>query len=57
MKVVHMRERGEEAVRVDRGSNWGNPFVMRGDTEAERTRVCDLYELYAQFSKQPAWLG
>ena len=34
----------ENTVRVDRRSLWGNPFVMRNDSEAERKRVCDAFE-------------
>lgn len=43
-------------VRVDRRTDWGNPFVMRD--ENERNQVCDLFEQYAQWrlSQQPDWL-
>ena len=34
----------ENTVRVDRRSCWGNPFVMRNRSEAERNRVCDAFE-------------
>lgn len=34
----------ENTVRVDRRSRWGNPFVMRNGSEAERKRVCDALE-------------
>lgn len=34
----------ENTVRVDRRSRWGNPFVMRNGSEAERKRVCDAFE-------------
>jgi hypothetical protein len=45
-------------VRVDRGTDWGNPFVMRSQTELERHRVCGLYEQYAQWrmTVDPEWL-
>ncbi len=33
-----------------RGTVLGNPFVMRNKTDAERNRVCDLYD--AWFTKQ-----
>jgi len=43
-------------VRVDRGTDWGNPFVMRG--EQNRDLVCDQFEQYAlwRLSIEPAWL-
>lgn len=43
-------------VRVDRGSDWGNPFVMRG--ERDRDRVCELFEQYARWrlTVDPLWL-
>lgn len=46
-------------VRVDRGTNWGNPFVMADDSDAERNRVCDLYEQYARWrlTVEPDWLA
>lgn len=46
------------AIRVDRGTDWGNPFIIRGHSEAERHRVCDLYELYAEWrlTVEPGWL-
>ena len=45
-------------VRVDRGTDWGNPFVMLKHTESERHRVCDLYEQYAtwRLTVEPEWL-
>lgn len=39
-------------VYIGRGSKWGNPFVMRGKSEAERNRVCDAYEVW--FMNQPS---
>lgn len=48
-----------DAVRVDRGSNWGNPFAMRDKSQAERDRVCDLFEQYAawRLTVDPEWLA
>ena len=45
-------------IRVDRGTSWGNPFIMYNTTLAERKRVCDLYELYAiwRLTVDPTWL-
>jgi hypothetical protein len=31
------------AVRIDRKSEWGNPYPMQGTSDAERTRVIKLY--------------
>ena len=44
------------AIRVDRGTDWGNPFVMRNDQD--RDRVCDLFMRYAEFrlTIDPTWL-
>lgn len=43
-------------IKVDRGSPWGNPFVK--ETEAQRNRVCDLFEEYAHWrlTIEPDWL-
>lgn len=48
----------EPAISVDRGTDWGNPFILRDKSDAERNRVCDLFEQYAQWrlSIEPAWL-
>jgi hypothetical protein len=45
-------------VRVDRMTNWGNPFVMKWDRDDERDRVCDLFVEYASWrlSVEPDWL-
>ena len=56
-EVVHMRDaRLLHAVRVDRGTDWGNPFIM--EREADRDKVCDLYEQYAawRLTVEPDWL-
>lgn len=41
---------------VDRGSDWGNPFIM--DDESQRDYCCDMFELYAQWrlTVEPNWL-
>lgn len=46
-KVLNKHKDGipADAVYVGRGSPWGNPFVMRHSTDAERDRVCDKFEL------------
>lgn len=46
------------ATRVDRGSSWGNPFVIEKQNEEERARVCDLFEAYAVWRStvDPTWL-
>ena len=47
MKVREEIEKfSDPEVRVDRGSRlgWGNPFVMRDKSNAERNRVCDAFE-------------
>lgn len=56
LTVVHIRKGLAYAVRVDRATDWGNPFVMCG--EADRDRVCDLFEQYAQWrlTVEPDWL-
>ena len=43
-------------IKVDRGTPWGNPFVMRG--EHERDLVCDQFEQYAlwRLTIDPHWL-
>lgn len=33
-----------DAVYCGRPSKWGNPFPLRNYTDAERNRVCDLFE-------------
>lgn len=42
---------------VDRGSAWGNPFIMHG--ESQRDEVCDKFEQYAiwRLSIEPDWLA
>ena len=42
---------------VDRGTDWGNPFIM--DHENEREKVCYHFELYAlwRLTIEPNWLA
>lgn len=49
---------GVAFVRVDRGTDWGNPFVIQSHSEAERQRVCELFERYAvwRLTVDPQWL-
>jgi hypothetical protein len=61
-KVISLRSislKSVGAIRVDRGSEWGNPFVMKGYSDAERERVCNLYEAYAlwRLTVDPKWLA
>lgn len=38
---------GQEGdVKIDRTTKWGNPFHMQNDSDFERNRVCNAYELY-----------
>ena len=55
-KVVRIAEHVPGAIRVDRVSDWGNPFIMH--QEQERDEVCGRYEQYAywRLSIQPDWL-
>lgn len=45
-------------VRVDRGTNWGNPFIMSNASSEERERVCVAFESYAawRLTIDPHWL-
>ena len=56
LSVVRVSQYLCGAQRVDRGTDWGNPFVMCN--EADRDRVCDLYEQYAiwRLTVDPHWL-
>ena len=61
MRVINKKHNGlsytsNDWVSVDRGTDWGNPFVMQ--SEKDRDRVCDLYEQYAQWrlTVEPDWL-
>jgi len=55
-RVVKIRDNVTGAVRVDRQSKWGNPFVLNQD--GDRDQVCDLYAAYAEWrlTIQPDWL-
>lgn len=47
-KVVNLRGQKIsqiDCVRVDRRTEWGNPFIMRNDSDKERDRVCDAFEV------------
>ena len=52
MKNAHPRQ----AIKVDRSSPWGNPFILGKD--GDRDDVCDLFEQYAKWrlTIQPSWL-
>ena len=55
--VVHINKSfGTYKIKVDRGTDWGNPFVMQH--EQDRDRVCDLFILYANWrlTVEPMWL-
>src|SRR3990170_6085588 len=45
-----------EIVYVGRGTNWGNPFIMKG--EWNRSNVCVMFENYARWrlNEEPDWL-
>lgn len=61
MRILNLRQAigGVSYVRVDRGSEWGNPFIMARMTEQERACVCDLFEVYAiwRLTVDPEWLA
>lgn len=46
----------KDVVCVDRGSVWGNPFIMH--SEFQRDEVCNAFEDYAawRLSYEPNWL-
>lgn len=43
-------------IKIDRGSEWGNPFVMA--SERDRHKVCDQFEQYAHWrlTIEPRWI-
>ncbi len=47
------------AIRIDRRTVWGNPHRPKDKSIAERNRVCDLFEIYAQerHRRDPSWLA
>ena len=55
--VVKVTDNIKNSIKIDRGSRWGNPFVMGED--GDRDDVCDLYEKYAEWrlKLQPDWLN
>lgn len=59
MKVINKRYDSvglHLALNVDRGTNWGNPFLMHN--ESERDYVCSMFEHYAawRLTMEPDWL-
>jgi len=54
--VVKVTANVPGAMRVDRGTAWGNPFIMHD--ESDRNKVCALYEKYARWRlrAEPLWL-
>ena len=44
-RVVNLRKEKYD-VYIGRGSKWGNPFVMRNNSDEERDYVCTAYEDY-----------
>ncbi len=44
--AVHIKDPGGFDVRCDRKSKWGNPFAMKGKSDAERARVIQEYRKY-----------
>jgi hypothetical protein len=62
LQVLNMRQHNVDITgprqRVDRGTDWGNPFIMADKSERQRQIVCDLFEQYAlwRLTVQPAWL-
>ncbi len=60
MKVVRITSREAlHAIRVDRKTIWGNPYKATNNTNAERDRVCNLFEEYAikRHQEDPTWLA
>jgi hypothetical protein len=55
-KVVKISDEIPGAIRVDRQSCWGNPFVLGVD--GDRNEVCNMFEEYARWRHQfqPTWL-
>lgn len=61
-RVLNLRTmtpaQAKSAVRVDRRTGWGNPFVMRRGCPVgeERERVCDAFERWVRTSEAPGAL-
>jgi hypothetical protein len=51
--VINMRWGNKPDFRCDRASPLGNPFKMRDQSEAERHRVCVLYDSYFHQNLNP----
>ncbi len=49
MKVINKYKENPppKSVWIMRGYKYGNPFVMRNESDEERARVCTAYKLYA----------
>ena len=54
--VTNLKDAVRHAVRVDRHTPWGNPFLIGPD--GDRDQVCDLFAVYAKWrlTIQPDWL-
>lgn len=55
--VTHIKDKVPGAIRVDRGTPWGNPFVIGRD--GDRDEVCNKFEEYAtkKHKEDPGWLA
>lgn len=55
-RVVKISDNVPGAVRVDRRSHWGNPFVIGKD--GDRDEVCDKFTLYLadKLKTDPTWV-
>jgi len=56
-QVINMKSRAIlNAVRIDRATSYGNPFILGRD--GNREEVCELFSHYAAFRLkiQPHWL-
>lgn len=42
---------GQTGIRIDRGTNWRNPFIIGLD--GDRDEVCDKYEYWVLYSRAP----
>lgn len=43
-------------IYIGRGSDWGNPFEMKNNSQEERDRVCDEYEKWFWTTDLPSQL-
>jgi len=46
MNVIKVVNRVKTAEYIGRGSVLGNPFAMRNQSQAERNRVCEEYQIW-----------